>query len=123
MEKFEKAVQATETDFGIGEERFSFRDLMKTAREKMNAESADIHLLDPELTAVDEGVAVPDDRIIYELTDIVEEPPPKVITVNDFNAEVMKKVSEIAERIARDMFPEIAERVIKEEIQKLKTEE
>jgi hypothetical protein len=32
----------------------------------------------------------------------------------------MKRVSEIAERIAKEIVPEIAERVIREEINKLK---
>jgi len=36
------------------------------------------------------------------------------------NDEIIKRVSEIAERIAKEMFPGIAERVIKEEIDKLK---
>ena len=42
------------------------------------------------------------------------------IMVNNLNKEIIKRTTEIAERIARDLIPEIAERVIKEEIEKLK---
>ena len=38
----------------------------------------------------------------------------------DLKDEMMKKISEIAERMAREMVPEIVERVIREEIEKLK---
>ena len=34
--------------------------------------------------------------------------------------EMIKKVTEITERVAREMFPAIAERIIREEIDKLK---
>jgi hypothetical protein len=41
-------------------------------------------------------------------------------TANNLNEEIIKRATEIAERIAREIIPEIAERVIKEEIEKLK---
>jgi hypothetical protein len=43
-------------------------------------------------------------------------------SLNDagLNDEIIKRVSEIAERIAKEMVPGIAERVIREEIDKLK---
>ena len=41
-------------------------------------------------------------------------------TANNLNKEIIKRATEIAERIAREIIPEIAERVIKEEIEKLK---
>jgi hypothetical protein len=34
--------------------------------------------------------------------------------------EIMKRASEIAEKISRDIIPSVAERVIREEIEKLK---
>jgi hypothetical protein len=102
------------------EGKFSFRDLMKAAEEKHPAAAlrdvpAGSSLADPDKIDGPTG-----DQIIYELTEIIEESPNKSITVSEFNAEIMKKVSEIAERVAREMFPEIAERIIQEEIAKLK---
>ena len=41
-------------------------------------------------------------------------------TANNLNKEIMKRATEIAEKIALEIIPEIAERVIKEEIEKLK---
>ncbi len=61
------------------------------------------------------------DRIIHDLTDVIEEGSPKAITVAEFDVELMKKVAEVAERIAREIVPEIAERVIREEIERLKS--
>lgn len=49
---------------------------------------------------------------VYELTDVVEEGPR--------GDEVSRLVAEITERIAREIIPGIAERVIREEIEKLK---
>lgn len=48
---------------------------------------------------------------IVELTDVIEE---------GHHDEVFRRISEITERIAREIIPDIAERVIKEEIEKLK---
>jgi hypothetical protein len=53
---------------------------------------------------------------IFNLVDIIE----NTQTADNINEEVMKRVVEIVERIAREMVPEIAERVIKQEIEKLK---
>jgi hypothetical protein len=68
----------------------------------------------------DGAMSAPEDEIIYELTDIVEEGSPKTITVAEFNSEIIKRVTEITERIAREIVPVIAERIIREEIDKLK---
>jgi len=68
---------------------------------------------------------------IYDLIDVVEdeggddgivvEKKPKVAVVNTgLQDEIMKRVSETAERVAREIMPEIAERIIREEIEKLK---
>ena len=53
---------------------------------------------------------------IHTLVDVIEDAP----ATNNVNEEIIKRATEIAERIAREIIPEIAERVIKEEIEKLK---
>jgi hypothetical protein len=53
---------------------------------------------------------------IHSLVDVIED----IQTANNLNEEIIKRATEIVERIARDLIPEIAERVIKEEIEKLK---
>lgn len=57
---------------------------------------------------------------VYELTDVIEEPRIDAIVGGRLQDEIMRKVTEIAERIAREQFPGIAERVIREEIEALK---
>ncbi|MEN6373174.1 MAG: hypothetical protein ABFD75_00155 [Smithella sp.] len=57
-----------------------------------------------------------DNKYIHELVDIAEDQP----TADNLNEEVLKQATLIAERIAREVIPEIAERVIREEIEKLK---
>jgi hypothetical protein len=57
---------------------------------------------------------------VYDLTDVVEEPRIDAIVGGRLQDEIMKKVAEIAERIAREQFPGIAERIIREEIENLK---
>ena len=60
--------------------------------------------------------AAKDNKYIYELVDIAEEQP-----VDDkLHDEMLKQANLIAERIAREVIPGIAERVIREEIEKLK---
>jgi hypothetical protein len=53
---------------------------------------------------------------IHSLVDVIEDTG----TANNLNEEIIKRATEIVERIAREIIPEIAERVIKEEIEKLK---
>lgn len=57
------------------------------------------------------------------LVDAVEEetegPAPSPLD-GGMTEEIRKHVAEITERVAREMFPQIAERLIKEEIEKLK---
>ena len=57
---------------------------------------------------------------VYELRDVIEEPKLDAIVGGRLQDEIMKKVAEIAERVAREQFPAIAERVIREEIENLK---
>ena len=61
-----------------------------------------------------------DDKI-YDLVDVVEEEDTKrVLSVDALDDEITGIVSNVAERVAREMFPSIAEKVIREEIDKLK---
>jgi len=68
---------------------------------------------------------------IYDLVDVVEEGIRELIDIPEkrtrvalvnpnIQEEMIKKVTETTERIAREMFPAIAERIIREEIEKLK---
>jgi hypothetical protein len=52
---------------------------------------------------------------IHSLVDVIED----TRTANNLNEEIIKRATEIVERITREIIPEIAERVIKEEIEKL----
>ncbi|MCX7983234.1 MAG: hypothetical protein N2572_10090 [Syntrophales bacterium] len=70
-----------------------------------------------------------DNLRIIDLIDVVEEgeereekkTAARVAVVNaTLQEELLKKVEETAERVAREMFPSIAERIIREEIEKLK---
>jgi hypothetical protein len=71
---------------------------------------------------MDEGkiVASPGagDRI-YDLMDVVEDRESS-IKIGEFNDVMIKRISQIAEKVAREVIPDIAERVIREEIEKLK---
>ena len=56
------------------------------------------------------------DNNIHDLADVVKDANPS----NKLNEEIIKRATEIAERIAREIMPEIATRVIREEIEKIK---
>jgi hypothetical protein len=62
-------------------------------------------------------------RTVYELVDVVgeEKPSPSAVVVTE--DEIMKRVTAIAENMSRELFPAIAERIIREEIAKLKNEQ
>jgi hypothetical protein len=57
---------------------------------------------------------------IYDLTDVVEKRPRMALVDSGLHDEIMKRASEIAEKIAQEIIPSVAERVIREEIEKLK---
>jgi hypothetical protein len=57
---------------------------------------------------------------IYDLIDVVERKPKMAFVDAGLRDEIMKRAAEIAERVAREIIPDIAERVIREEIEKLK---
>ncbi len=56
------------------------------------------------------------DNNIHDLTDVVE----GTSTSNKLNEEIIRRATEIAEKIAREIMPGIAEKAIKEEIEKIK---
>lgn len=68
-----------------------------------------------------ERILKEDDKI-YELLDVVEEAPQEIPPDSELSDEIAKRVSEIAEKVAREIMPEIAERIIREEIEKLKSD-
>jgi hypothetical protein len=59
-------------------------------------------------------------EIIYDLVDVVERKPRMALVDTGLHDEIMKRAHEIAEKVAREIIPDIAERVIREEIEKLK---
>ena len=65
------------------------------------------------------GISPPAGKI-HDLVDVVKDDYLVVSCDKELEAAVMKKVSEITERITRELVPDIAERVIREEIEKLK---
>lgn len=65
------------------------------------------------------GVKAAPERI-YDLVDVVEKKPKMALVDTGLRDEIMKRAEEIAEKIAREMIPGIADRVIREEIEKLK---
>ena len=57
---------------------------------------------------------------IYDLVDVVERKPRMAFVDTGLHDEIIKRAAEIAEKVAREVIPDIAERVIREEIKKLK---
>jgi len=78
---------------------------------------------DREIIVIDgrvyERVLNPDDAV-YDLTDVVEKGSGGLLYDPGLNEEIMKTVAETTERIVKEMVPGIVERVIREEIEKLK---
>ena len=78
---------------------------------------------DREIIVIDgrvyERVSRPGDEV-HDLVDTIEKGSGVFLDDAGLNDEIIKRVSEIAERVAREIVPEIAERVIREEIDKLK---
>ena len=68
---------------------------------------------------IDGRILKENDRI-YELNNVIEETPGNSQYDKILNDEIIKKITEVSEKIAKDMFPRIAEKIIREEIEKLK---
>lgn len=60
---------------------------------------------------------------VFELTDAIEENPLPGPVQQGVEEMIAKRVAETVEKIARELFPEIAERIIREEIEKLKNDD
>ena len=59
-------------------------------------------------------------EVIYDLVDVVEKKPKMAFVDTGLRDEIMRRAAEIAEQVAREVIPAVAERVIREEIEKLK---
>ncbi len=57
---------------------------------------------------------------IIDLTEVVEEGFSSPVIGDDLHEEIMRSITTIAQGIAREMIPEIVERILREEIEKLK---
>jgi hypothetical protein len=57
---------------------------------------------------------------IYDLVDVVERKPRMAFVDTGLHDEIMKRAAEIAEKVAREVIPDIAERIIRAEIERLK---
>jgi hypothetical protein len=57
---------------------------------------------------------------IYDLVDVIEKKHKMAFVDPGLRDEIMKRAAEIAEKVAREVIPDIAERIIREEIEKLK---
>jgi len=57
---------------------------------------------------------------VHDIVDAVEKGSGGYLHDPGVNDEIIRRVSEVAERIAKEIVPEIAERIIREEINKLK---
>ncbi len=68
----------------------------------------------------EDGRKLAKDDKIYDLVDVVETGPEERLPVDLLDDKIMEAVSRVAERVAREMFPSIAEKVIRKEIDKLK---
>jgi hypothetical protein len=64
---------------------------------------------------------------VFDLEDVVEEGPsqtsPEASVPVGLDEELVEEIRAVAERVARELIPDIAERIIREEIEKLKREE
>lgn len=73
-----------------------------------------------ETDVVIDGMVLKKGTKVYELTDAVEESSVTDEQDDILHEQILKAVSEVSERVAREMFPRIAERIIREEIELLK---
>jgi len=59
-------------------------------------------------------------EVIYDLVDVIDKRPKVAFVDTGLHDEIIRRATEMAEKIAREVIPDIAERVIREEIEKLK---
>ena len=88
--------------------------------EDMRAVPEDQKIYDLLDVVEEKNETAPGDYKIYDLVDVVEEKIEAVPLADNLEDEIAGIVTKIAERIAREMFPSIAEKIIREEIEQLK---
>jgi hypothetical protein len=74
----------------------------------------------PGITREEPAAGKPSREKIYDLFDVVEKKPKMAFVDTGLHDEIMKRAAEIAEKMAREIVPDLAERIIREEIEKLK---
>jgi hypothetical protein len=74
----------------------------------------------PGLPADGQRAGRPGPEKIYDLIDVVDRKPKMAFVDTGLRDEIMKRATEIAERVAREIIPDVAERIIREEIERLK---
>jgi hypothetical protein len=57
---------------------------------------------------------------IFDLLDVVEKKPKMAFIDTGLHDDIMKRAAEITEKVAREVIPDLAERIIRDEIEKLK---
>jgi hypothetical protein len=96
----------------VGKDERKIYDLTEVYEEKNGRNSQEVIIVDGR------GYerVIKNNKEIHELVEVIEDHQ----TTNFVNEEIIRRATEIAERIARELIPGIAERVIREEIEKLK---
>jgi hypothetical protein len=108
MDAVERVPQTEDRQLGPNDRIYDLVDVVEEGAIPVDQDDQEIIVIDGR---VYQRVLQPGNKV-FDLTDVVEE--------GDHRAEVSGLVAEITERIAREMIPGIAERVIREEIEKLK---
>ena len=102
-----------------GDRIYDLTDVVEEPQLKIDRGGTRVTLTPPmtEHAAVDtpDGIRISQDKKVYELSNIFDESQEGLI-----REEVRRKAAEIAEKVAREVMPGIVERVIREEIDKLK---
>lgn len=111
----DRGIAASTGTPGEGED---IQDLLEVVAEGDAKTNQEVIVIDGRLY---DRVRKPEDRI-YELEDMVEQGEGAAFAGGGLTGEMAGIIAQAAEKIAREMVPAIAERVIREEIEKLKRE-
>jgi hypothetical protein len=102
-----------------GDKIYELVDIIEEGQEAAGREPGLGRIVDGDPGASLRRMPMPGEQV-FDLLDVIEEDVlasfPDLIP----REEIMRTVSEIAERISREIIPAVAERVIREEIEKLK---
>ena len=102
-----------------GDKIFELVDIIEEGQEVADREPGLGGIVAGDLGASLLSMPLPGEKV-FDLLDVIEEDVPASIPDLIPREEVVQMVSEIAERISREIIPAIAERIIREEIEKLK---